>query len=72
MRLALQDSYSAIEEAKADISGLFAMQYLVDKGVLPKAMERTMYVTFLASAFARSGSASRRRTARGRRCSSTI
>jgi Peptidase family M49 len=51
VRGALEDSYSAIEEAKADISGLFAMQYLVDKGVLPKAMERTMYVTFLASAF---------------------
>jgi hypothetical protein len=51
VRAALQDTYSAIEEAKADISGLFALQYLVDKGVLPKTMEKTMYVTFLASAF---------------------
>jgi hypothetical protein len=51
VRAALQQTYSAIEEAKADISGLFAMQFLVDKGVLPKTMERTMYVTFLASAF---------------------
>jgi hypothetical protein len=51
VRQALQESYSAIEEAKADISGLFALQYLVDKGVIEKSMERTMYVTFLASAF---------------------
>src|SRR5262249_16552597 len=50
-RQALEDSYSAIEEAKADISGLWAMQYLVGKGVVPKAMEATMYTTFLASAF---------------------
>src|SRR4029079_11017872 len=28
-----------------------ALQYLVDKGVLDKAMERTMYTTFLASCF---------------------
>jgi hypothetical protein len=47
----LQETYSALEEAKADISGLFAMQFLVDKGVLPKAMEKTMYNTYLASSF---------------------
>lgn len=51
VRQALESSYSAIEEAKADITGLWAMQYLIDKGVLPKAMEKTMYTTFLASAF---------------------
>jgi hypothetical protein len=51
VRQALQEQSSAIEEAKADISGLFALQHLVDKGVIDKAMERTMYVTFLAGAF---------------------
>jgi Peptidase family M49 len=51
VRQALQVSSSAIEEAKADISGLWALQYLVDKGALGKEMERTMYTTFLASAF---------------------
>jgi hypothetical protein len=51
VRQELRDTYSAIEEAKADISGLFALQYLVDKGVLDRSMERTMYDTFLASAF---------------------
>lgn len=51
VRQALQASSSAIEEAKADISGLWALQQLVDKGALPKELERTMYVTFLASSF---------------------
>ena len=51
VRELLQETYSALEEAKADISGLFAMQLLVDKGTLPKTMERTMYVTYLASSF---------------------
>jgi len=51
VRAQLQDAYSAIEEAKADSAGLWAMQVLIDKGVLDKAMEKTMYTTFLASAF---------------------
>jgi len=51
VRQELKETYSAIEEAKADMSGLFALQYLVDKGVIPKSMEQTMYTTFLASAF---------------------
>ncbi|HEX9579038.1 MAG TPA: hypothetical protein VF993_14895 [Myxococcales bacterium] len=51
VRRAMQEAGSALEEAKADISGLFALQHLVDKGVLDKSLEHTMYVTFLASAF---------------------
>ena len=51
VRKAMQEAGSALEEAKADISGLFALQRLVDKGALDKSLERTMYVTFLASAF---------------------
>jgi hypothetical protein len=51
VRKELKDNYSAIEEAKADITGLWAMQYLIDKGVLEKSFERTLYTTFLASAF---------------------
>lgn len=47
----IKELYSAIEEAKADISGLWALQTLVDKGVLDKQFERTMYTTFLASIF---------------------
>ncbi|MBE3072384.1 MAG: hypothetical protein IMZ67_05360, partial [Acidobacteria bacterium] len=32
-------------------SGLFALQHLIDKGAVDKARERSMYRTFLASAF---------------------
>jgi hypothetical protein len=51
VRQELKDTYSAIEEAKADISGLWALQQLIDKGVIDRGMERTLYSTFLASAF---------------------
>jgi hypothetical protein len=51
VRQALKDTYSAIEEAKADVSGLFALQLLVDRGELDKSLAQTMYTTFLASAF---------------------
>ncbi|MCA1586352.1 MAG: hypothetical protein LC791_16815 [Acidobacteria bacterium] len=51
VRQELRETYSAIEEAKADISGLFALQWLVDRGTLDKSLEKTMYTTFLASAF---------------------
>jgi hypothetical protein len=51
VRQALKETYSAIEEAKADISGLWSLHYLVDKGVLPTAIADSLYDTFLASAF---------------------
>jgi hypothetical protein len=51
VRQELKDAHSAIEEAKADITGLWAMQYLMDKGQLDRGFEQTLYTTFLASAF---------------------
>ncbi|HKY27478.1 MAG TPA: hypothetical protein VJM12_05980, partial [Pyrinomonadaceae bacterium] len=51
VRKQLKELYSAIEEAKADITGLWALQYLIDKGVLDKKMEQSLYTTFLASVF---------------------
>jgi hypothetical protein len=51
VRQELKETYSAIEEAKADISGLFALQRLVTRRVLPEGLQQTMYDTFLASAF---------------------
>ncbi|MEN3332954.1 MAG: hypothetical protein V7641_2319 [Blastocatellia bacterium] len=47
----LKELYSAIEEAKADITGLWALQYLIDKGAIDRAMERDLYTTYLASSF---------------------
>jgi hypothetical protein len=51
VRQELKETYSAIEEAKADISGLFALRFLADKGVLPARLQESMYDTFLASSF---------------------
>jgi hypothetical protein len=51
VRQEFRELYSTIEEAKADVAGLFAMQYLIDHGKLEKQYERTMYVTYLASMF---------------------
>jgi hypothetical protein len=51
VRQELKETYSTIEEAKADISGLFALQFLVDRGKLDGKFEQTMYTTYLASMF---------------------
>ncbi|NVI81034.1 hypothetical protein [Janthinobacterium sp. BJB401] len=53
----LKEAYSTIEEAKADITGLFALRYMMDKGQLNDTLgqgdvaERKLYNTFLASGF---------------------
>jgi len=56
----LKDLYSAIEEPKADVTGLFALQYMMDHSKemglgasLPsdEAAQRQLYTTYLASAF---------------------
>ncbi len=51
VRETLQETYSALEEAKADVSGLWALQKLIDKGTLSKDLEKTLYTTYLASSF---------------------
>ncbi len=51
VRHELKEAGSAFEEAKADISSLFAIQYMIDKGVLPKELEKPLYTTYLVSAF---------------------
>ena len=51
VRQELRDTYSAIEEAKADISGLWALQYLADHKLIDARIAKSMYTTFLASAF---------------------
>ncbi|MEO7274113.1 MAG: hypothetical protein ABIX28_20560 [Vicinamibacterales bacterium] len=51
VRQELKETYSAIEEAKADVSGLWALQQLADRQQLDPAIARTMYTTFLASSF---------------------
>jgi hypothetical protein len=59
-RAELKELYSAIEEAKADITGLFALQYVMEHAqvmklasVLPSddAAQRQLYTTYMASMF---------------------
>jgi hypothetical protein len=56
----LKDLYGAIEECKADVTGLFALQYMMDHAkemglgkILPsdEAAQRQLYTTYLASTF---------------------
>jgi len=51
VRQELKETYSAIEEAKADISGLWALRELADRKLIDPSITKTMYTTFLASAF---------------------
>jgi hypothetical protein len=51
VRLALKDRYSAIEEAKADATGLWALGYLMRTGKLDAAEKAKFYTTYLASMF---------------------
>jgi Peptidase family M49 len=59
-RMELKEIYSAIEEAKADVTGLFAVQYLMTQAAAGKIQaplphgpdaERKLYTTYLASSF---------------------
>jgi hypothetical protein len=49
-RQEMKELYSAIEEAKADVTGLFMLQYMYDHAMLPNR-ERQLYTTYLASSF---------------------
>ena len=51
VRQAMQELSSALEEAKADVSGLFALQYMIDHKLIDSSMQKQMYVTYLAGIF---------------------
>jgi hypothetical protein len=51
VRKELKDLHSTTEEAKADVSGLFALRFLFDKGKLDAKLGDTMYTTYLVSMF---------------------
>jgi hypothetical protein len=51
VRQELQELSSAIEEAKADVSGIWALQLLMSQGKYDKKLEETLYTTMLASGF---------------------
>jgi hypothetical protein len=51
VRQALKDTYSTIEEVKADVSALWALRQLADRKQLDAAIVKSLYPTYLASAF---------------------
>jgi hypothetical protein len=51
VRQAMRELSSAFEEAKADISALWALQYLMDKGAIDRSAEHQMYITYLTGVF---------------------
>ena len=51
IREALADIYPGLEEAKADVVGMFALKFLMDKGVLPKEREQEYYASYVAGIF---------------------
>ncbi|MFC2085134.1 peptidase [Bacteroidota bacterium] len=47
----LKETYSTIEECKADILGMYNNMLMIEKGVYPKSYEKELWVTFLAGIF---------------------
>src|SRR6266496_4183518 len=51
IREAIGGGFGGLEEAKADVVGMYALKWLVDKGVLPKARLEEYYASELAGIF---------------------
>ncbi|HEV8631176.1 MAG TPA: hypothetical protein VGV61_12735, partial [Thermoanaerobaculia bacterium] len=51
VRLELQELYSPIEEAKADVMGVYDILALIQRGKMPKALAESVPATYLAGLF---------------------
>jgi hypothetical protein len=51
IREAIGPVFGGLEEAKADVVGMWALKWLVDKGVLPKERLQEYYASYLAGNF---------------------
>ena len=51
IREAMGPVYSGLEEAKADVVGMFGLAWLMDHGAVPKDREREYYDSYLAGIF---------------------
>src|SRR5205814_10532132 len=51
IRAAMGPIFGGLEEAKADVVGMFALKWLVDLGVLPKQKLNGYYASYLAGHF---------------------
>jgi hypothetical protein len=51
IREAIGPTYSGLEEAKADVTGMFGLKWLVDRGALPKERLEEYYASYVAGIF---------------------
>jgi hypothetical protein len=51
IRQAIGPAYSGLEEAKADVVGMYGLKWFVDKGVLPKQRLPEYYASYVAGIF---------------------
>ena len=51
IREAIGPTYAGLEEAKADVVGMFGLQWLVDRGALPKEKLEEYYASYVAGIF---------------------
>lgn len=47
----LKETYTKIEECKADVLGMYNNVFMLEQGVYPKEFEKTLWPTFLAGVF---------------------
>jgi hypothetical protein len=51
IREAIGPQFSGLEEAKADVVGMFALKFLIDQGVLPKDKLQEFYASYVGGMF---------------------
>jgi hypothetical protein len=51
IREAIGSAFSGLEEAKADVVGMFALKWLIDRDVLPKSRLEEYYASYVAGIF---------------------
>jgi hypothetical protein len=51
IRQAIGPTFSALEEAKADVTGMFSLAWLIDRGALPKERLEEYYASYVAGIF---------------------
>jgi hypothetical protein len=51
VKIELKETYSSIEECKADILGMYNMIFMIEKGEFPESMKKETWATFLAGIF---------------------
>jgi hypothetical protein len=47
----LKEHYPTLEEAKADVLGIWNCQFMVQKGIFPKELEKNIYASYLGGMF---------------------